>query len=627
MATDKRLRPTSYSESSDTESPADKQLRLESGSDEAALIPLPDSSDEDWVIVRKKRDRNHRSNPPPPPSPPRSRSTLGTANSPTSATPTLTNGSRPTPFPRTTAAASPASTAATSPASTAAPSPASAATTPPASAAAHTTLLGAVSHPEQAATRQAATAPARPKVVVPPTPGFDTALDLTDALEEQLGLRFQMRFLESGSVLVTPPSEEALRALLDTTSVRGKAVQLRLMGDATTKGVVTSYPLAMPLKALLRHPSVVTAERCQTRDNLATRQVLISVRGPMPGMLDLGSWGVFYTRLFNTEPLRCYRCQQYGHHRSRCNRQAVCGMCSGPHMTEACQAKYKAGENVPALCPNCRQHHHAWSRRCPSRLNIVDRGIQRQEEWRAAHNPSRPAWTGRSRSRSQRQPAPPGPTTLASQEHFSALPPPGASRGNAAPAVPLPATPPHPASTSTPATPPRPASASGPSAQQEQRTPALPPPALPQRVSAPAAPLVPPPGHVLVTRAALEGVLASFTLALTGLLQLTPDEAALRVIAKATVEECFPTVASPAASPATPLQTPVAAPPTAQTLASEDAPPPVGEARMEVDAPSRSSQPAVVPAVAVARPAPATQTAKPRSHIPVRMAPARSRIP
>ncbi|XP_050737833.1 actin-binding protein WASF2-like [Eriocheir sinensis] len=357
-------------------------------------------------------------------------------------------------------------------------------------------------------------------------------------------------------------------------------------------------------------------------------------------MLDLGSWGVFYTRPFNAEPLRCYRCQQYSHHRSRCNRQAVCGMCSGPQMTEAYLAKYKAGESMTALCPNCRQHHHAWTRRCPSRLNIVDLGIQRQEEWRAAHNPSRPAWTGRSRSRSQRRPAPPGQTTLASQEHFPALPPPATSPGNAAPAVPPPATSPpppttqtHPASTSTPAPTPRPASASVPSTQL---IPALPPPALPQRVrrrrnrgprpplSSPAAPLVPPPGHVLVTRAALEGMLASFALALTGLLKLTPDEAALRVIAKATVEECFPTVDSPAASPATPLQIPVAAPPTAQTRDREDAPPPAGEARMEVDAPSQA---AVAPAVSVAQPAPATQTAKPRSHIPARAAPTRSRIP
>lgn len=200
-------------------------------------------------------------------------------------------------------------------------------------------------------------------------------------------------------MVVTPPSEDVLRALLETTAVDGKPVLLLYSSDATTKGVVTSYPVAMPLKAL-RHPEVISADRCQTRDGLATRQFVITLKGSLPGTHDLGSWGVAYTRPFSKEPLRCYRCQRYGHQLSRCSRPAVCGMCSGPHMTEACLAKYKAGEKVQALCPNCQQPHHAWSRRCPSRLTLLNQGVKRQEEWRAAHNPSRPAWTGPSRSRS-----------------------------------------------------------------------------------------------------------------------------------------------------------------------------------------------------------------------------------
>lgn len=32
------------------------------------------------------------------------------------------------------------------------------------------------------------------------------------------------------------------------------------------------------------------------------------MKGPFPGTLDLGSWGVFYTRPFSKEPLRCYCC-------------------------------------------------------------------------------------------------------------------------------------------------------------------------------------------------------------------------------------------------------------------------------------------------------------------------------
>ncbi|XP_050710324.1 nascent polypeptide-associated complex subunit alpha, muscle-specific form-like [Eriocheir sinensis] len=546
MSSDKRVRPASDSESSDSESPADKQLRLESGSesDEAALIPLPDSSDEDWVVVGRVRDRAHRSHPPPPPSPPRSRSPLGT-----SATPTLPSGSRPTPFPRSTATAP---TAATSTASTAAPTSAS--------AAAHSNLLGAVSHPEQAAARHAAASPANPKVVVPPTPGFETALDLAEALEEELGLRLQMRFLENGSVLVTPPSDEAIRALMDTTSVHGKAVQLRLMGDATTKGVVTTYPVAMPLKALLRHPSVVTAERCMTRDNLATRQVLIS-------------------------------------------------------------------------------HHHAWSRRCPP---VEHSGSGNPASGGVACGPQ-PLSAGVDRAFPLEVPASACPTRSDNARLPGALPGPpttghvsrqrcsGCAATSYASSTACHATPPGLLLNTSPS--PTPGIRLGPLHAAHSRSASTgPPPARKASEEPRAAPprdrascttcssSRPCPGHQGCTR----GMLASFALALTGLLKLTPDEAALRVIAKATVEECFPTIDSPVASPATPLQTPVAAPPAVQAPVRGDAPPPAAEAHMEVDAPSRA---AVAPAVSVAQPAQASQTAKPRSHIPVQAAPTRSRIP
>ncbi|XP_050691579.1 uncharacterized protein LOC126983125 [Eriocheir sinensis] len=150
-------------------------------------------------------------------------------------------------------------TASTSNAAPAASFPATPGTAPP-------------SHPESAAS-----GPSTLKVLGLPTAGFDTALDLAE----------------------------------------GKPVTLRQVGEATTKGVMTAYPVAMPLKALLRHPDVLSADRCLTRDGLATRQVMITLKGPLPGSLDLGSWGVFYTRPFNKEPLRCYFCQQFRHHCSR----------------------------------------------------------------------------------------------------------------------------------------------------------------------------------------------------------------------------------------------------------------------------------------------------------------------
>ena len=58
-------------------------------------------------------------------------------------------------------------------------------------------------------------------------------------------------------------------------------------------------------------------------------------------------------------PLRCYKCQVFGHHENKCGRQAICVNCS---MLEHCQP----GQcQIPAKCANCSGDHSANSKDCP----------------------------------------------------------------------------------------------------------------------------------------------------------------------------------------------------------------------------------------------------------------------
>ena len=142
------------------------------------------------------------------------------------------------------------------------------------------------------------------------------------------------------------------------------------------------FPLNLPLSLVRRHPLVVSATRCQTaREKLDTRQVSVELRGPLPPSIDLGSWGLYYLRPYAPEPLRCFRCQRYGHHQHSCERPLRCGMCSGNHASEICLAKYKAGQKIAHRCPNCDQPHHSWNPACPARAQRVDQGRRRQGEW------------------------------------------------------------------------------------------------------------------------------------------------------------------------------------------------------------------------------------------------------
>lgn len=57
-------------------------------------------------------------------------------------------------------------------------------------------------------------------------------------------------------------------------------------------------------------------------------------------------------------PLRCFKCQIYGHPSDGCSRKSVCGKCSSEeHETDNCS-------NSPH-CVNCSGSHPVWSRDCP----------------------------------------------------------------------------------------------------------------------------------------------------------------------------------------------------------------------------------------------------------------------
>ena len=57
-------------------------------------------------------------------------------------------------------------------------------------------------------------------------------------------------------------------------------------------------------------------------------------------------------------PLRCYKCQRFGHHRERCRSHEVCARCGGnDHSDGTCQLDPK--------CVNCDGSHESRSRECP----------------------------------------------------------------------------------------------------------------------------------------------------------------------------------------------------------------------------------------------------------------------
>ena len=78
--------------------------------------------------------------------------------------------------------------------------------------------------------------------------------------------------------------------------------------------------MEMSLCHILAVDGVQKATRCTIKDGSPTRQMEVHFVGVKREHLDLGLWGPFKLRLFKEEPMRCFKCQQFRHHKATCHK-------------------------------------------------------------------------------------------------------------------------------------------------------------------------------------------------------------------------------------------------------------------------------------------------------------------
>lgn len=102
-------------------------------------------------------------------------------------------------------------------------------------------------------------------------------------------------------------------------------------------------------------------------------------------------------------PVRCFKCQTYGHGANGCHLSTKCSLCAGDHLTSACPTRNN--EEAVRKCANCQGNHPASSPLCPARRHY----LELQHELSKKHNQRRSRGT---------MPTPP----ITNQRNFPKLP-------------------------------------------------------------------------------------------------------------------------------------------------------------------------------------------------------------
>ena len=189
---------------------------------------------------------------------------------------------------------------------------------------------------------------------------------IAKGLEGLAGVPKNVRKLRDGQVLVEVDKKCYSDNLLRSTMLAGCPIQVSPHKSLNTvKGVMRCSDLRdTPLEEIqegLESQLVTDVKRIYvTRDGSkkpTNTFILTFSLVKLPKEVRIGYLNV-PLEVYVPNPLRCFKCQQFGHHKERCQRPAVCAKCGGKDHDEA-----DCGKQLH--CANCQGSHAAFSKDCP----------------------------------------------------------------------------------------------------------------------------------------------------------------------------------------------------------------------------------------------------------------------
>ena len=173
--------------------------------------------------------------------------------------------------------------------------------------------------------------------------------------------------LQNGTVLLEVSSKEHAQKAVNMTNWFDTPITVTPHRSLnTSRGVIRCRELRdcndSEVLMALSSQGVVEAKHILTKRNdklEPTNTFILTFKMPTPPKNIKIAYMNVNVDLYIPNPLRCYKCQRFGHGKNSCNRQAACAKCGQEgHEDTACQA--------PLHCANCAGTHAAFSKECPA---------------------------------------------------------------------------------------------------------------------------------------------------------------------------------------------------------------------------------------------------------------------
>ena len=191
-------------------------------------------------------------------------------------------------------------------------------------------------------------------------------------LHKSIGEYDSCKIIRNGSLLVNCKSISQINMLLKIEQLydgTAKAIPVvtSLLKPAGAKGVIYNVPLSINDEDLLYSLNkfkVSSVKRFvfksnSTSSSAPTKTVLLNfIESELPSNVQIGYLN-FHVKPYIPKPIRCFKCNRFGHVADTCRGKERCSRCGQGHNIKSCP-------NDLTKCTNCGGDHAASSKDCPT---------------------------------------------------------------------------------------------------------------------------------------------------------------------------------------------------------------------------------------------------------------------